>query len=350
MEARSRPIQSSRVEPLRLSLVIVAYGGDLTPLLDALGAQTAAGDEVIVVDNLVAGTAGIRGHAAVDRLLEPGRNLHYALGVNTGAREATGDAIVTVNPDAIPEPGFLDAMRRPPADWAAWTGCLTLPDGVHINNGGGVVHFLGLAWSGLYGQNVAALPAGPVPVGFLSGGCLAVRRTTWEALGGYRADYAAYHEDTELSLRLRLEGLAIGILPAARVRHEYDFVKSGEKWRNLERNRWRTVLRTYPTPVLLGALPALLAAEPALLAVAARRGWLPAKLGAYADLARWGRSLPAERRAVQARRRVSARAFAAGLTSALDSPFFGNAGRVAPVRWLMAAYWGVVRGVLSFAR
>ena len=84
---------------MRLSVVIVAYGGDLTPLLDALSGQKAAGDEVIVVDNLPAGSAGIRGHAAVDRLIEPGTNLHYALGVNTGARVATGDAIVTVNPD-----------------------------------------------------------------------------------------------------------------------------------------------------------------------------------------------------------------------------------------------------------
>jgi GT2 family glycosyltransferase len=115
----------------RLSVVIVAYGGDLAPLLDALQQQRRPGDEVIVVDNLASagGTAGVRSHAAVDRLIEPAENLHYARGADLGAEAAAGDAVVLLNPDTKPAPGFLDALREAPEDWAAWSGVLTLPGG-----------------------------------------------------------------------------------------------------------------------------------------------------------------------------------------------------------------------------
>ena len=40
----------------------------------------------------------------------------------------------------------------------------------------------------------------------------------------------------------------------------------------LERNRWATVIRTYPLPLLLLVAPALLAAEPLILAAAGGGG------------------------------------------------------------------------------
>jgi N-acetylglucosaminyl-diphospho-decaprenol L-rhamnosyltransferase len=334
---------------VRLSLVIVCYGEDISPLLDRVAEQKREGDEVFVVDNRSSngGTPSARGRDdVVDRLIEPEGNLHYAQGCNFGAAAATGAAILILNPDALPQPGFLDAMRAPPGEWDAWTAVLTLPDGVHINNGGGAVHFLGFAWSGLYGQTVDALPEGPAPVGFLSGGCLAVRREAWNALGGYPAHYGVYHEDADLSLRLRLEGRPFGLLPDARVAHDYDFAKSLGKWRNIERNRWRTVVRTYPTPLLLAVLPLLIAVEPALLAVGMRRGWLWPKLRSYLDLLLWLPSGIAERRAVQARRRVTPREFARGLVTDLDSPFFGGVGQSALLRRAFRAYWRVIEACL----
>src|SRR3954453_2134933 len=104
---------------MRLSVIIVCYGGEPGPVLDELQRQRGPEDEIIVVDNLASegGTAGVKGHPAVDRLLEPDGNLHHARGANRGAALATGDAFVLLNPDAVPEPGFLDAMRRPPPDW-----------------------------------------------------------------------------------------------------------------------------------------------------------------------------------------------------------------------------------------
>ena len=94
-----------------------------------------------------------------------------------------------------------------------------------------------------------------------------------------------YHEDVDLSLRVRLAGGTLGVEPRARVDHDYEFDKGAAKWRYLERNRWATLIRTYPAALLALLAPGLLATELALVVVAAAGGWLPQKLRAWAETA-----------------------------------------------------------------
>jgi GT2 family glycosyltransferase len=333
---------------LRLTVVVVCYGEDVTGLLDELGRQRADGDEVVVVDNLApeGGTAGVRGHPQVDRLIESPGNLGYAPAVNMGAAEASGDVVLIVNPDAIPEPGCLDALRRPPDGWEAWMGVVVLPDRERINSSGGVSNYLGLSWAGGYEHDVASLPSEPYPTGFLSGACLAVRTATWRELGGYPEHYFIYHEDVDLSNRLRLWGRGFGVLPSARVVHDYEFSKGLRKWRLLERNRIKTIVRTYPPVLLAATAPLLVLSEVGLLAVAATGGWLRPKLQAYGDVLAWLPHAPGERREIQRRRTVSESMFADGLTAELDSPFLGAVGRSPVVRLAVRLAWRVVRAVL----
>jgi GT2 family glycosyltransferase len=44
-------------------------------------------------------------------VLEPGENLGFAGGCNAGADATSAPLLVLLNPDAVPEPGFLDALR-----------------------------------------------------------------------------------------------------------------------------------------------------------------------------------------------------------------------------------------------
>ena len=219
-------------------------------------------------------------------------------------------------------------------------GVVTLADPERINTAGGETHFLGFSWSGRLGEPVAALPREPYLTGFLSGACLAIRREAWDAVGGLPGHFFLYCEDVDLSHRLRLSGRAFGVVPAARVTHDYVFDKGAYKWRRLERNRWVMVLRTYPGPLLALVLPALLACEPALLLVALRGGWGASKLRAWLDLLAWLPRMLAERRGVQALATVSPSAFAAGLRAGLDSELFGGLGRSRMVRAALAAPTG----------
>jgi hypothetical protein len=334
-----------------LAIVIVAFdeGDELRPVLDELERQRRPGDEVVVVHNAggdpVSGprTAELaREHPAVDRVVETGANLGFPRAANRGVEETTRETILFLNPDALPEPGCLDALREPPPDWAAWQGLVALADGEHVNTAGNVAHFTGFGWLGRYQEPVEAVGSDPQPVGFLSGACMAVRRSAWDEAGPFPDEYFMYVDDLDLSHRLRLMGRPFGVLPRARVRHDYEFGRRPDKLRELEKNRLLMVVRCYPARLLALVAPALVAAELALLAYATAAGWGGAKLRATGGFLRALPSALRQRRAVQARAVVTPGEFASALIADLDSPYFGAIGRSRAVRALLRGYWGLV--------
>ncbi len=321
--------------------------------LPALADQLREGDELIVVDNgSDDGTAALVVELVPDaKLIEAGSNLGFAAGCNRGADAAEGELLVLLNPDAVPGPGWRDAIERPASDgrdWAAWMALVTAEDGRVVNTSGGVVHFTGIAWAGNAGEPAErAAAAGPHEVAFASGACLAIRRDTWREQGGFPESFFLYQEDVDLSLRLRLAGGRLGIEPGAVVDHDYDFDKGAAKWRYLERNRWAMLVRTYPAALLVLIAPALLLTEVALLFVSLAGGWSGQKLRAAGETLAALPRLMRERREIQARRAIGAAEFADSLTADLSSPYLGRVGAFAPLRWALRAYWSLVRALLG---
>ncbi len=337
----------------RLSVVVVTYNSSaaIGRCLPALVDQLADGDELVIVDNASSdGTLAAARDAAPDaRVIAHAENLGFAAGANAGAAAATRELLLFLNPDAKPAPGFVEAIRRPGREdrgWAAWMGLVTMDGGRLVNTMGGVIHFTGIAWSGAAGSPVGSAPTVALEVPFLSGTCLAIPRETWQRHGGFDPAYFMYCEDVDLSLRLRLAGGRLGLEPTAQVDHSYDFAKGAEKWRRLEANRWATMIRTYPGPLLAVVAPALLATELALLPIAAVGGWLEPKLAAARETAIALPRLLRERRAIQAQRQVSAGELARWLTADLDSVYLGRTATLAPLRWALRTYWTLARRAL----
>lgn len=337
-----------------LSVLIVTWNSreELARTLPALLPELGEGDELIVVDNdSTDGTAeaveGLGSRARVV-IVRTGANLGFAAGCNAGAAAASGDLLVILNPDAAPLPGFGAAIRRPwlqGRGWAAWQALVADAGGTRINSAGNPIHFTGIVWAGGHGEpSAAAPPAGQVAV--LSGACLAIPLQTWNEVGGFPGEFFLYHEDVDLSLRLRLRGGTLGIEPAAVVDHDYEFGAREHKWRWLERNRLAFLARAYPAPLLLLLAPALLATELALLAVSLSGGWGKQKLAANLEFLRWLPRLLRERRQIQATRKVSAAEFASWLTPDLNSPFISPAARSLPARLVLRGYWRIVRSLL----
>ena len=335
-----------------LSVLIVAYENrdDLAKTLPALLPELGEGDELIVVENK-AGDGSVelvRELAPAARIVRMGRNAGFAGGCNAGAEAAKGDLLVILNPDAAPLPGFGEAIRRPWLEgrgWAAWQGLVADRSATRINSAGNPVHFTGIVWAGGHDRPLGeAPPAGELTA--LSGACLAIPMVEWRREGGFAERFFMYHEDVDLSIRLRLAGGTVGIEPAAVAAHDYEFAANGEKWRWLERNRLAFLVRTYPAPLLALLVPALLATELALLVVSAAGGWGRQKLRANLEFLRWLPRLLRERRRIQSGRTVGAGEFASWLTPDLDSDLISPLARSPLARLLLRSYWRIVRLLL----
>jgi GT2 family glycosyltransferase len=332
-----------------LSVVVVTHdsAAALGRTLPAIAAELRPGDELIVADNASSdGTLAVVAELMPDAIVvETGSNAGFGVAGNRGAERASGDLLLLLNPDNAVAPGFRDAIELPLIDergWDAWQGLVTDEDGARLNTRGGVVHFTGIAWAGGAGEPRSEAPSGPEEVAFPSGACLAIPLTRWFELGGFSEPYFLYHEDTDLGLRIRLGGGTVGIEPRAVSDHDYDFDKGPAKWRHLERNRWATLIRDFPTGLLLLLAPALLATELAVFVAAAVSGWLPEKLKATADTLRALPRLRRERREIQATATVGSAVFAEALTPDLASAYLGRVAESQVVRILLRSYWSVV--------
>lgn len=336
-----------------LSTVVVAHDSlaELRRSLPALAAQLSADDELIVVDNASRdglSAAELERLAPGARLIALADNVGFAAGANHGAAAARGELIVFLNPDATVGAGWADAIREPwNGPWAAWMGLVLLDGGRQINTSGGVLHFTGIGWAGQAGQPVAAAPRVPTEVAFLSGACLAIPRAGFHDAGGFAEHFFMYCEDVDLSLKLRLTGGALAVIPDARVEHSYEFAKGSRKWRLLERNRWATVIRTYPGPLLAVVAPALVVTEAAIWLAAVRGGWASMKARATVDLLTELPTLLRERRAIQTQRDVAAAAIARVMSSDLDSPYLGRASRSPLLATALEIYWSAARSLLA---
>jgi N-acetylglucosaminyl-diphospho-decaprenol L-rhamnosyltransferase len=336
-----------------LSVVMVTYNSRdaIARSIPALLAELRKDDELVVIDNdsrdgTPALVAELAPQATVMSCTE---NAGFPAACNRGASLASGELIVFLNPDAAPAPGFRAAIELPleeHPDWAAWMGLVTIDGGAAVNTAGNVIHFTGLAWAGELGRATAEVSPAPHEVAIASGACLAVPRERWNAVGGFPEEFFLYHEDVDLSLRLRLAGGAIGVEPRARVDHDYEFTKGAAKWRLMERNRWAVLVRDYPAAVLVAIAPALIVTELALVLVSLTGGWGRQKALATWDFACAAPRLMRERRAIQRERRIGAGEFARWLSADLSSPYLGSPAlrRVAGIG--LRAYWAVARALL----
>ncbi len=252
------------------SILIVAYqsGPDLARCLTALAAQTRRDFEVIIVDN--ASTDGaVEALPAYDwlRVDRCERNLGFAAGNNRAAIDANGRYLVTLNPDAFPEPGWLEALiatadRHPEAGSVASVQLLDSDPG-RLDGLGDCYAPWGAAWRGGKGRLAV-----PVAESGIFGPCAAAalyRREAFDAVGGFCEAFFCYYEDVDLAIRLRRAGWTSVLSPWAIVRHvgsgsaSSDFVLF-----HATRNRFWTYFRGVPTALMIGFLPVMLA-----LAVAA---------------------------------------------------------------------------------
>src|SRR5262245_20563129 len=206
---------------MTVAVVIVNWNsGDLLRrCLEALAQQTRRPDKVIVVDNAsgddslnsareVLQALQTRHDAELIRLHE---NVGFAKANNIALRAALQfDAIALLNPDAFPEPEWLEALvaaagRHP--DVVAFASQMRLdasPD--RLDGAGDSYHVSGRAWRNGHRMSSSDWPAEDCEVFAPCAAAALYRREAFEDVGGFDEQYFCYFEDIDLGFRLRLRG------------------------------------------------------------------------------------------------------------------------------------------------
>lgn len=333
-----------------ISVIVLAWGAEpylgacVESVLSTIGEQ----DELILVDN---GAPAVAALSADDRLriIRPGANLGFAGGCNAGAAAAHGRTLVLLNSDAEVRPGAIGELARAVSDpqVAIACGSVRLADQPElINTVGNPVQYLGVVWAGSYGERADQhLEARDITAA--TGAFLAVRREVWNELGGFPAEYFAYHEDTELSLRAWQRGYRVRYEPGAVALHHYEFSRNARKEFLLQRNRWFTVLTVYPSRLLTLVLPMMVAFDLALAVVSLRRGTLREWVRAMASLARHSNGIRHRRAAVQAESVLDTARFAALLVARIEPAMMQGPPGIGLLNLVLDGYWRLVRRLLG---
>lgn len=211
------------------SAVVVTYrtGQRLRDCLYALKSDPEIAEIVLVDNGNPPEDAAWIDHFAANcpelKLRRPGENLGFGKACNLGAREAGGELLVFVNPDAMIRRDSVSALweagKDQPSPWLVG-GRIFGVDGVEQRGGRrralGWLTALGLKrWT----LEREALPVGPVPMPVVSGAFFAMPRADFLDLGGFDERYFLHVEDVDLCRSVQAAGGAVIYQPRAGVLH-----------------------------------------------------------------------------------------------------------------------------------
>jgi len=240
-----------------VSIVIVNFNGKelLKRCLASLLTTNYPNFEIIVVDN--ASTDGsvksirkLFGSSPRIKIVENRENSGHAEGCNIGARVAKGRYLVFLDSDTeLKAENWLwelvKVMKGDESIGLAQAKVVLAKDKRRLDYVCMAIDALG-TWAATYGlkedklkENLEILAA--------SSGCCIVRRAVFNEVGGFDSDYFIYDDDTDLSLRARLLGYKILLVPSAVIVHHGDALRgiNQKAVYHSAKNRMCTMLKNY---------------------------------------------------------------------------------------------------------
>lgn len=319
-----------------VTVIIVNHDGGrhVVRCLECLAAQTRLPERILVLDNasrdesvaacerMIAGDERLRHRAEVRRL---GGNLGFATACNRGIEAADTPLVALLNPDAFPEPQWLERLLDAAAahpEAAAFGSRQMLDDRPDVIDGiGDRCHVGGLVWRGGHGRRLVADDLRSREIFSPCAAAAVYRTAAVRAVGGFDDAFFCYVEDVDLGFRLRLAGHVARSVPDAVVRHVGGGSgRDGGRAASFfgHRNLVWSYVKNMPAPLLVAFLPLHLAQTILTGAVLTARGHGFAFVRAKREAVR---GLPAawrQRAAIQAGRTAST----AAIWRALDKSLF----------------------------
>lgn len=280
------------------------------------------------------------------------------------AKELGCEYVYLLNQDTDTEPDFLrlavERAERDPRVGIVQSLMLLGEERNLVNCLGNAWHILGVGyslgyrWTRAEAEAYLATQAQTNPerlIAYASGGAMLARVSALDQSGGlFDERFFLYHEDTDASLRARIQGWKVVLEPRSIVYHYYEFNKAKINYYWMERNRWALLL-IYLRPWTLFLLaPLLFVFEIALIVFSILRGWSDMKWKMLkewftSDYWRW---IGARRREMQARRIQGDREF---LRLSVTEIHFQEASVKNPLldqvgNPLMRVYWAIISHLL----
>jgi N-acetylglucosaminyl-diphospho-decaprenol L-rhamnosyltransferase len=220
---------------VRVAAVVVSHGHprELAESLPALREQV---DQLVVIANVPGSVP--TGIVAVHNE----RPLGYGANVNKGAALTTAELVLAANPDAVPEPDAVGALR---AFMAAHPRCgvagprMVYPDGTLQRSRRRFPTVIGTIVRRTPLRRVLPQrrhyhldedqPVEPIEADWMLGGFLLLRRSMLDELGGFDERFRLYGEDIDLQYRAQRAGWERWYVPQAVVRHEHQ-AETDKRW------------------------------------------------------------------------------------------------------------------------
>jgi GT2 family glycosyltransferase len=213
----------------KVAVIIVNYNGleHLPACLESLFTTDYPAFDVTLVDNgsRDESVGWVRARYPQVKIIDSPVNLGFGKANHLGILQSDAPVIALLNNDTVVDHDWLWALVEPLVaddNLAATSAKLRFLDNRRVLNGvGGGMNYLGLA----YDVGIHEVDCGqwdqPREVLFPCGAACAIRRSAFEAAGGFDEQFFMYHEDVDLGWRLRLLGYSIRTAPQSVVYHRF---------------------------------------------------------------------------------------------------------------------------------
>ena len=300
-----------------MTVIIVNWNGErFLDRLSALPLQTVAPHEIILVDNASSDASlDIVRRFPWVRLLAQNENLGFARANNLAIEAAAAESewIALLNPDAFPEPHWLETLLSAARDYPAFdvfgSKLVDATDPAVLDGAGDVYHVSGLVWRMGHGAPVSSLSEQAREVFSPCAAAALYRRSALLEMGGFDEDYFCYVEDVDLGFRLRLAGYRCLYVPSSVAHHVGSGTTGGQHSDFAVYHGHRNLVWTYvkdmPGMLLWAFLPLHLVMNLAALVVFILRGQGRVVLRAKRDAIKGIPEMWRKRRRIQASRRAT---------------------------------------------
>ncbi len=205
----------NRESEARARVIIVNYnGGDyVRDAIDSALRQTAK-TEVVVVDNASSdGSADLLAETPGIELIRSSSNEGFGAAVNRGARHAGTPFLAFLNPDAVADANWIEALT-------SWMDQNSVDIACSVIRANDSYYFTRGVWVWWLGGATDLKTPSIKPTDWVNGCALVIRREVFERLGGFDESFFLYGEDVDLSLRARALGSRVGIFQTALASHD----------------------------------------------------------------------------------------------------------------------------------